>query len=129
MCTMPDPCLAQPCSIYSECVRSTIDPDLYSCVCVGDATGTPGPNGEGCLLPTVDVANGTISFQVSDVNDIVIQIGLATYSPADFDARLNTITDVGGILDTEVSHASASLYDESRELSAEVWLKWSVSKC
>ena len=108
-CTMPNPCNAKPCLGASFCIEDLTAANYYVCNCTTGATGTPGPDGSGCIIPTVSSSGGNVQLSVSDQNDVVFQVGLNTHSAKTFDSRINAIVNNGGTIDQKVSTASAQL--------------------
>ena len=39
------------------------------------AVGIPGPDGSGCVEPTLTIDDGDMELSVSSINDVVIRIG------------------------------------------------------
>jgi trimeric autotransporter adhesin len=109
-CARPDPCLQQPCLGASSCLRNDEVDAGYVCQCIADAFGTPGPDGRGCIIPSIAVASGNLSLTVADGNDISFTLGSDSHSILSLDARINAITDpISGLVDSTVSTAINAL--------------------
>ena len=108
VCTMPPPCSLQPCTGLSVCVEDSNQAAGYQCVCTDGATGTAGPDGTGCIVPSV-LNDGSVTITVSDADDVKFQIGQDAYSVLSFDSQLQAIARPGGSIDSKVSTAIQTL--------------------
>ncbi len=95
VCTLPPPCLAQPCiGAASVCVEDFTKVDRFRCDCVPGAFGTPGPLGEGCVIPGVVLSNGDIAHSVAANADILVTIGSQTFTTTTIAAQIEAIPAV-----------------------------------
>lgn len=108
-CGVVDPCLSQPCSPTSTCVRDSPTSSSFHCECTAEAFGTPGPAGDGCIVPSLVAEAGSLVLAVADTDDIAFRIGARNYSVLELDGQLSTISTAGGTIDTRVAAAVQAL--------------------
>jgi hypothetical protein len=92
----------------STCVEDATEDLHYRCACVEGATGTPGVNGTGCIVPSMTSSGGLVLFSVSDADDIHFQLGDEVQSVLAFDGRLRGI-ETGAVIDAFIGAQVASL--------------------
>jgi hypothetical protein len=108
-CRVPNPCKSNPCSGESKCV---VDKDVlssYRCVCVPGAVGTPGPDGLGCITPSVYTVEGSVQLKVSDVSDVQFSLGEVKITVLGLAARIDGVSQIGGYLDSSIDASFTSL--------------------
>eukprot|EP00042_Codosiga_hollandica_P007117 m.16922 g.16922 ORF g.16922 m.16922 type:complete len:1504 (-) comp28721_c0_seq2:95-4606(-) len=110
-CHLPDPCITSPspCSGESRCVADSTVAVGYRCVCANGATGIPGSDGTGCVVPSIFTQDGNVRFSVSSSDDTIIRLGAQINSVLDWDAQIHAVQDVGGILDATTSTVFTAL--------------------
>ena len=110
VCQLPPACLSSPCRGSSLCVDNSTLPSRFECQCSDGATGTPGADGSGCVIPSIITSGtGNITITVSDQDDVIFNLGNSnTLSILGFDSTITSINRNGGAIDQRASSAVAA---------------------
>jgi hypothetical protein len=114
----------------SSCVEDSAVALRYRCVCVEGATGTPGPTGSGCIVPSLTSSDGIVFISVSDSDDISFQLGSDVHTILAFSGRLQFIESgivVDGFTSTQVAALSTTIASQLDQASSDTQTSFRAS--